>query len=178
MLELCEASMVHLFPVNEPKYRGPMPHLKKDVLYQLAKGLEHIHSKQLIHRNIKPSKALIWVGYDKTGTTKQVLMKWADFGLLANKQINQQGDPFTKIADSGEMTADEITMTRKNWKAPELLKSRGKQSHTAKSDVYAEGLVFAYFLLDGKHPDDQFQNSNGCIIVNTQQGKTYYATCI
>ena len=44
-----------------------------------------------------------------------------------------------------------------NWIAPELLKQiesnpTDQLRGTVKSDVFAEGLVFAYFLADGVHP--------------------------
>lgn len=121
-----------------------MPDSKKDVLIQLASGLEHIHSMQLIHRNIKPENALVWVGYDETSASEKVLMKWADFGLSKRGACSLTG-----------------VVGSVNWKAPEVLEVEvkpdfnwdGHRPHgTTKSDVFCEGMVFAYYLLDGKHP--------------------------
>jgi serine/threonine protein kinase len=111
------------------------------VFSQLASGLDYIHSKKLIHRDIKPENVLIHVD----PTTGQVTMKWADFGL--SRSVNERG---TFTINSG------IKGT-KNWYAPELLKlsSEFKKKKlprgTVKSDVFAQGLVFAYLLLDGQH---------------------------
>lgn len=49
-----------------------------EVFRQLALGLEHIHSKHLIHRNIKPSHALIM---RSSSQNEETIIKWADFGL-------------------------------------------------------------------------------------------------
>lgn len=142
-LELCEASLDQLFlkPEHPRKYKGPMlpGHLK--VLLQLASGLEYIHSKKLIHRDIKPGNVLISV--DSSGT-KGVTMKWADFGL--SKFVNERGT-FTMSGVKGSDT----------WMAPELLKllyDEGEiqqQRGTVRSDIFSEGLVFGYLLSAGKH---------------------------
>jgi len=142
-LELCEASLDQIFlETNHPrKYKGPkLPH-HFTVFLQLAEGLEYIHSKNLIHRDIKPGNVLIYVDPN----TRQITMKWADFGL--SRIVNQRG---TFTMSSGFIGT-------RNWYAPELLKliTEFQQSierrGTVKSDVYALGLVFAYLLLNGKH---------------------------
>ena len=141
--------MEKLFLKNENpiKYCGPIPP-PLTVLYQLALGLEYIHKKELIHRDLKPENVLIWVD-PKDG---QVLMKWADFGL--SKTVNERG--------SYSMSGIRGTF---KWLAPELLKlyyneetipsgsgtTSTKKRGTIQSDVYTEGLVFGYFLLDGVH---------------------------
>lgn len=72
-------------------------------------------------------------------------MKWADFGL--SKAVNKKGS----------FVMREVQGTKK-WLAPELLDSSSettlsrRERSTFKSDVFAEGSVFAYFLSDGKHP--------------------------
>ncbi|EFX83036.1 hypothetical protein DAPPUDRAFT_101008 [Daphnia pulex] len=150
-LELCEASLDKLFRKDgDPKKcRRRMPP-REDVLYQLATGLEYIHKMEMTHRDIKPQNVLIWVD-SKDGL---VIMKWADFGL--SKKVNERGT-FSMSAIKGT----------DNWLAPELLKllkeeeeltegsegstSPPRQRGTVKSDVYAEGLVFGYFYLDGEH---------------------------
>ena len=167
-LELCQASLDQLFldDNNKRKYRESMPPSEKDVLCQLADGLEYIHSKQLIHRDIKPANVLIWTGFDEIKRSETVLMKWADFGL--SKPVSERG--------TCSMTGIMGTM---NWKAPEVLEKERddhtdweKQRATTKSDVFAEGLVFAYFLLNGKHPYGSFPETTSNIlkgnIVNIQ----------
>jgi serine/threonine protein kinase len=144
-LELCEASMDKLFlqDGHPQKCRRRMPP-REDVLYQLAQGLKYIHEMGMIHRDIKPENVLIWVN----PKNDQVLMKWADFGL--SKKVNERGTFTMSATIKGTL----------NWFAPEILKmiqhsegstSSSRQRGTVKSDVYAEGLVFGYFYLDGEH---------------------------
>ncbi|XP_046645722.1 putative ankyrin repeat protein RF_0381 isoform X2 [Daphnia pulicaria] len=160
-LELCKASLDQLFldESNPKKYTGPsLPH-HFTVLLQLASGLDHIHSKNLIHRDIKPENVLISVGSDD----QKVTMKWADFGL--SKPVNERGT-FSMSGIKGTT----------NWMAPELLKgySAGHRSNamptrgTIKSDIFAEGLVFGYYLGKGVHP---FGSNRLKIPSNIEKGK-------
>ena len=118
---------------------------KIEVLYQLAVGLDYIHKMKFIHRDIKPENVLIWVNPENG----KVLMKWADFGL--SKSVNERGT----CSMSG------VSGTP-NWLAPELLKlllddgetegDKIEQRGTIQTDVFAEGLLFGYYLTDGLHP--------------------------
>lgn len=147
ILELCDASLdqVFLHPNDPKKYRGPnLPHYFI-VLFQLATGLEYIHSQNLIHRDVKPENVLISVD----STSKIVTLKWADFGLSR------------PVSEQGTYTMSNLAGT-KNWMAPELFEQfqslanvNGNQvmlRGTVKSDIFALGLVFAYYLNDGQHP--------------------------
>ena len=143
MLELCEASLEKLFFKDDDpkKYRGPMPS-ENQVFLQLAKGLEHIHEMKLIHRDLKPENVLIYVQSDR----KEVTMKWADFGL--SKPVNERGScSLSGVKGTGSWYAPEIL---------DILEDSGNniplQRGTVKSDVFAEGLVFGYYLLGGQHP--------------------------
>jgi serine/threonine-protein kinase/endoribonuclease IRE1 len=117
----------------------------EEVLLQLALGLEYIHKMGLIHRDIKPENVLIWVNPEK----EEVLMKWADFTLSK------------PVTDRGTFTMSGVRGTF-DWWAPELLKllddedtqdeTEAQQRGTFQTDVFAEGLVFGYYLTGGQHP--------------------------
>jgi serine/threonine protein kinase len=151
-LELCEASLDRIFlKTNHPrKYNGPnLPH-HFTVFLQLAEGLEYIHSKNLIHRDIKPQNVLISI--DSTG---QTTIKLADFGL--SKSVNERGSYTMNSGVKGTNT----------WLAPELFENLMKNEETlergtVKSDVFTLGLVFVYILLKGHH----LYGSNDIAIIN------------
>jgi serine/threonine protein kinase len=142
---------------NDPKkYRGPMPP-ETEVLLQLAKGLEYIHQMGLVHRDIKPQNVLIRLD----STAQRVAMKWASFDF--SKQFNERGS-FTMSGVRGTY----------DYFAPEILKlldedsttgNEAKKRGTVKSDVFAEGLVFGYFISEGIHP---FGTSSHQISVNVR----------
>lgn len=143
---MCAASLDKLFmnDKNPNKYSGKMP-LPIEVLHQLAGGLKYIHDMRLIHRDIKPQNVLIW----QNTQTKEVLMKWADFGF---------SKPVTK---SGSHSISGPFRGTNNWYAPEILEINMQEENgndetaykrgTVKSDVFAEGLVFGYYFLKGLH---------------------------
>ena len=141
-MELCAASLDQIFleTYHPRKYDGPeLPH-HFTVFLQLAEGLEYIHSKKLIHRDIKPGNVLIYVD----STDGKITMKLADFGL--SKLVNERGS-YTMSGVKGTYT----------YLAPELLLLKLMENEkklgrgTVKSDVFALGLVFVYLLLDGQH---------------------------
>jgi serine/threonine protein kinase len=145
-LEFCEASLDRLFLREPEQYIWAFPVTEKQVCFQLAMGLEHIHEQRLIHRDIKPENALIRVERNR------VLMKWADFGF--SKPVNERGSH----SISGLRGTD-------YWYAAEIYRLMGIEENmgnwgrgTVKSDVFSEGLVFAYYLLGGRHP---YRGPNG-----------------
>ena len=56
-MEFCAASLEKLY-LKESEYCIPA----EEIIFQLAKGLEYIHSKELVHRDLKPNNALVWMG--------------------------------------------------------------------------------------------------------------------
>ena len=146
VLELCAAS---LEDYCEGKYQGPMP-TDEQVLFQLASGLEYIHSNGILHRNVKSSKILI-------SLTKPVQMKYCGFGL--SKSVNERG--------TCTLTLSEVTKGNYNWMSPEELKMMNQENEilrgSVKIDIFSAGCLFINFLLRGKHP---FGHNKNCIIKN------------
>ena len=71
----------------------------------------------------------------------EVIIKWADFGLSHHRQ--NHGVAMAELRG------------KENWLAPELLHDPNRteqKRETTESDVFAEGILFAYLILDGKHP--------------------------
>jgi serine/threonine protein kinase len=146
VLELCAGT---LSEVIENTYKGPAQPPDAIVLYQIADGLDYIHSEKLVHRDIKPDNILV----SQTGH-----MKLSDFGL--SKQIS--------IRDTFSMSGIKGTHL---WMAPEFYDNIMKA--TPKCDVFSCGCVFFVFLTrenGGFHP---FGDTNVSLQVplNIQKGK-------
>ncbi|XP_046461358.1 serine/threonine-protein kinase/endoribonuclease IRE1-like isoform X2 [Daphnia pulex] len=122
VLELCAGTLEE---VIAKKYQGPALSTDIEVMYQIANGLEYMHSEKVIHRDIKPENILI---------SLKGHMKLSDFGL--SKEISTR--------DTCSMSGTKGTLL---WMAPEL---RGNNEHikaTPKCDVFSSGCVFFEFLV-------------------------------
>jgi serine/threonine-protein kinase/endoribonuclease IRE1 len=143
------------------------------VLYQIANGLRYIHSRNLVHRDVKPDNILI-------SMTTPVQMKLSDFGLV--KKISPQGT-YTQSGLKGTLI----------WMAPEILEllNHSRDSTTEElprgsiqSDTFAAGCVFFYFLTRGKHPFGNYIRiqvnivDNNPIELNQHKQSNKHFTCI
>jgi serine/threonine protein kinase len=123
------------------KYKGQIKlPFNYDIMSQLAKGLEYIHSQKIVHRDVKPGNVLVSVD----DQSREVTIKWTDFGL--SKTVNER-ETFSLSGVKGTI----------DWFAPEVFASdnvdvQNNARGTTKSDVFSEGCVFGYLLLDGQHP--------------------------
>lgn len=106
--------------------RGPLPWdgpgQARDILQQVALGLDALHRAGIIHRDVKPSNILI--GADG-------VVKLADFGI-------------SRPADATRVTATAATMGTPVYMAPDA-------ELTAQSDLYNLGVV-AFEILAGSPP--------------------------
>lgn len=157
-LELCDASLDKVFLSDDDpkKYRGPLPSPIRALL-QLAQGMEYIHSKKVIHRDIKPQNVLI------VSTQRSVTMKWADFGL-SKSMMDSQGNRMVSIWFRGT----------EGWVAPEGLTLLVNEQQdfagfrgTTASDIFPVGCLFFFYLTGGIHPFGSVTDR----FTNIQQGK-------
>lgn len=119
----------------------------EQVLLQLAKGLDYIHSNKIVHRDVKPHNVLFSIGSAVDDKNHSMTMKWADFGLSK------------PLGDDDQFSLTATGMGTRCWIAPEILE---KDSHLSsdgsnakisfKSDIWSAGCVFFYYLTKGKHP--------------------------
>ncbi|XP_045027629.1 uncharacterized protein LOC123470975 isoform X2 [Daphnia magna] len=162
-LEPCAASLDQLFldPNDPKKYIGPMPH-HIDALLQLALGLEHIHSKNLVHGDIQPENVLISV---ESAGKDETTLKWAKFELTRN--VSERGKGKThQLGGNNAWLAPELLSLNNKWLAPELQLTRKRKrdveeknfKEAAKSDIFSLGLVFGSLLLNGEHLYGSMEN--------------------
>jgi len=149
------------------------------VLLQLAEGLEYIHSKKIVHLDIKPQNVLFSI---IPSTKKETLIfKWADFGQ--SKLIREDGNVFISDATGGRPGT-------LHWTAPEILDLGNNESNTSTSssssasdssstndlkisvecDIWSAGCVFFYYITEGKHPFGDLNVSTSQIPLNVMEG--------
>lgn len=176
-VELCQASLFEVWEADKTRNderQKQLSALKLEIqsdiprnLYQLARGLHHLHKLRIIHRDIKPQNIL--VAFPKRYVDTGPRMVISDFGLGKNlpENVSTLIDPTGNAGTSG-------------WKAPELIsqpretESKHSQSNSVNgsesatngtasgvkraADVFSLGCLFFWMLTDGIHP---FEDDNG-----------------
>ncbi|KAG9555499.1 kinase-like protein, partial [Aureobasidium melanogenum] len=174
-VELCQASLWDLFNLpdvrDEARYQqlqSLASAVQRDVrgtLYQLAKGLYHLHDLRIIHRDIKPQNILI--AFPKPNKPNELRLVISDFGLCKTlpENVSTLVDPTSNAGTCG-------------WKAPELISQpkdtasnngHSNISHPGTSesssggtmggvkraaDIFSLGCLFFWVLTGGDHPYD------------------------
>ena len=109
--------------------QGPLTQRQAaSVILQAARGLEHAHSRGLIHRDIKPGNILV---------TSEGIAKVSDLGLAG----------FMQEADT-DPRAGKVVGTA-DYLSPEQIRSPGDITHT--TDIYSLGCTL-YYAVCGKVP--------------------------
>ena len=148
-MELCVAT---LSDVISEKYRGFLPP-EQQCLHQMAAGVEHIHSNNWVHRDIKPDNILI------CAIDGWVRLKISDFGL-SKKSVGEEYSISGLVGTPVYLAPELVDL----WLNDGCNVNESKMTNA--SDVFALGCVFFYFLTK-KHPF-----GNGKIIVNISSGRS------
>lgn len=114
------------------------PEHLRTILVALARALAFLHSRSLLHCDLKRENVLASVGEDGS----LINLKLVDFGLAS-----RMTEPVISAADGSANNADAIGGTIE-YLAPELLQG---QPHTVRSDLYALGMMM-YRLATGRMP--------------------------
>ncbi|KAL8579389.1 hypothetical protein ACOMHN_026754 [Nucella lapillus] len=131
-VELCAATLAD-FVVGKTM-PGPMPDMKT-ILYQAMNGIAHLHSLEIVHRDVKPQNVLI----SMPDARRQVRAMISDFGLCK------------------KLAAGRLSFSRRSgaagtegWIAPEMLEEDSRT--TCAVDIFSAGCVIYYAVTKGKHP--------------------------
>ena len=120
VMEYCEQDLASLIDNTKDPFTEPQV---KCLMLQLLEGLEYIHDKLVIHRDLKVSNLLL---------TDKGVLKIADFGLARSSGIPVR-----------PMTPRVVTLW---YRAPELL--FGLKTYETSLDMWSVGCIFGELLLN------------------------------
>ncbi|CAL8262284.1 unnamed protein product [Boreogadus saida] len=137
----CEGSSLyrHLH-VTDTKF-GTMRRI--DVARQTAQGMDYLHAKNIIHRDLKSNNIFIHEGWT---------VKIGDFGLAT-----------VKSRWSGSMQVEQPSGSIL-WMAPEVIRMQDSNPYTFQSDVYGYGVVL-FELMSGTLPYSNINNRDQIIFM-------------
>ena len=128
------------------------------VFYEACSALKTVHSKKIVHRDIKPGNLLV---------SKSSMIKLTDFGIASNHSGSEKSEsdtpsPASKKAENidGELTVSGSMLGTPSYMSPEQFydaKTVGPQA-----DIYSLG-VMLYEMLTGKKPFVSPLNGDGSI---------------
>lgn len=131
---------IHVKEFYNPRKRLPLSlPVAVDVMLQIARGMEYLHSKKIYHGDLKPSNIL--TKPRNNSSEGFVHVKVTRFGLSTLTSKNQN-------------LSEEVSYI---WHSPEVLteqeelKGVPEAKYTEKSDVYSFGMI-CFELLTGKVP--------------------------
>ncbi|KAM9973039.1 hypothetical protein ACTFIR_012410 [Dictyostelium discoideum] len=106
------------------------------IAFDIARGMQHLHTRNIIHRDLKSSNLLM---------DKHFNIKIADLGIARETSFTQTMTTIGTVA----------------WTAPEILRH---ESYNQKADVYSYAIVL-YELLTGEEPYQGIPPMNAGILV-------------
>ena len=112
--------------------------LIRNFVRQILSGLSYLHSKDIIHRDIKGANVLV----DNKGR-----IKISDFGISKRVEVSNLGNPQGGKSNRSSLQGSVF------WMAPEVVK---QTSYTRKADIWSLGCLVVE-MFTGEHP---FPNCN------------------
>ncbi|KAG5593321.1 hypothetical protein H5410_043835 [Solanum commersonii] len=147
VMELMSKSLAtYIKEHSSQRKKGPFTvQVAVDIMLQIARGMEYLHSRKIYHGELNPSNLLLKPRNPSAESYFHAKVK--GFGLKS-------------IKSSYNKAADENSAESFIWYAPEILTEKEKPEskctykYTEKADVYSYGMI-CFQLLTGKAPFDE-----------------------
>eukprot|EP00250_Pteridium_aquilinum_P017457 c23635_g1_i1 orf=1242-4211(+) len=146
VMELCNSNLRH--HIEKRSVEGPPFSLRVavDIMLQIARGMEYLHSQRVIHRDLRASNILV-----DDSTVREFLdeghvrVKLCDFGMAKAKRNSSK--LFSSMKGSTYWRAPEVFSDADSFERGET----SKKSYTDKVDVYSFAMT-CYEILTGRIP--------------------------
>ncbi|TUN98264.1 RAF proto-oncogene serine/threonine-protein kinase [Bagarius yarrelli] len=127
-----------------------------DIARQTAQGMDYLHAKNIIHRDMKSNNIFLHEG---------LTVKIGDFGLATVK---------TRWSGSHQVEHPSGSVL---WMAPEVIRMQDNNPYSFQSDVYSYGIVL-YELMTGELPYSDISNRDQLYKSCPKAMKRLVADCI
>lgn len=124
IFEACETDLGHVLDTQIRNETYMNRRLVRDLMFQILSALAYVHSKGILHRDVKPQNILL--------TERETRVKLADFGLACVYNLSPPHE---------NKNCSAITLW---YRPPELL--LGHSKYTTDADIWSAGCVFAEML--------------------------------
>jgi eukaryotic-like serine/threonine-protein kinase len=115
------------------------------VIHQAFGGLQHLHERRTVHRDLKPTNLMLTPAAGKPDTTWDATVKILDIGL--GRELFDEDTPEGQI--DTQLTAEGAVLGTPDYLAPE--QARDARSADIRADIYSLGCVL-YHCLAGRPP--------------------------
>jgi hypothetical protein len=158
VMELMDGDLYALLRRRSEENSGspPFPILESvDIMLQAGEGVDYLHSKKIVHRDLKSGNILVKVVKGKELETPYIHAKVADFGLSKTKECTVQLSKFAENAGTDRWMPPEVIKL-----SPSLPRVPSESNHqpsypfkcdTFKCDTYSFAMV-CYEILTGYLP--------------------------
>jgi eukaryotic-like serine/threonine-protein kinase len=116
------------------------------IVHEALLGLQHIHERGMIHRDLKPGNLMLIDTGRKGDDTLDRPVKILDIGL--GKAVFDEKEK-SHVDDPSQLTTDGVLIGTPDYLAPE--QARSAKSADIRADIYAAGCVL-YHALTGQPP--------------------------